>query len=149
MAAPPWSRRRAAWLARGSFALIGVWIAAAMVAAHAGWSRVAAALELPLSLMCHRLPERVMVIGGTPMPLCSRCAGIWLGISLGATIGWPALPLRVLRVVVPCAVALLLLDVALQPLHPIWHSTRLGTGLFLGLSLGTAVGALITRELGS
>jgi hypothetical protein len=42
-----------------------------------------------------------------------------------------------------------LIDIALQDLgvHPIWHSTRLLTGLLLGVPMGGAVGALINREL--
>jgi uncharacterized membrane protein len=144
-----WNRTAAARLARGSFALISIWFAAAMVATRAGWTMASAALELPFALICHRIPERVMSIGGTPMPLCSRCAGIWLGISVAASLAWPALSLRVLRVLVPAAMALLLIDIALQDLgvHPVWHSTRLLTGLLLGVPMGGAVGALIHREL--
>ena len=146
---PRWNRTAAAWLARASFAMVSVWFAAAMIAARAGWSTASAALELPFALMCHRIPERVLSIGSTPMPLCSRCAGIWLGISIAATVGWPALPLRALRVVVPCAMALLLIDIVLQDLavHPLWHATRLSTGLFLGVPMGGAVGALIKSDL--
>ena len=146
---PPWNRKAAARLARASFASIAVWVAAAMLASRAGWTRLGAALELPLALVCHRLEERVLSIAGTPMPLCSRCAGIWLGISVAGALAWPALPLRVLRVLVPVAIALLIADVVLQDLgvHPIWHTTRIATGLLLGVPLGGAAGALIAREL--
>ena len=35
------------------------------------------------------------------MPMCSRCAGLWLGASISAALAWPVLPLRALRIVLP------------------------------------------------
>ena len=151
MAAPvePWNPRLAAWAARSAFALIGASVVATMVAVHAGWTVVAAALQTPFLLVCHRLPERTLTVAGTPMPLCSRCAGIWLGISVAGALAWPPLPLRVLRVVVPLAGLLMIADVVAQDsgLHPLWHSTRLLTGLLLGVPIGGGVGSVIVAEL--
>ncbi|MEJ7733975.1 MAG: DUF2085 domain-containing protein [Polyangiaceae bacterium] len=146
----PWNRRSAAWFARAGFASISVWIAATMVAAAAGWTVVAAALEAPWLFVCHRIPERTLSIVGTPMPLCSRCAGIWLGISVAGALAWPPLPLRVLRVVVPVAGLLMIVDVIAQDhgWHPLWHWTRMLTGLLLGVPIGGGVGSVILAELG-
>jgi uncharacterized membrane protein len=132
-------------MARVAFGSIAVWIALAMLTDAAGLLALHAALDAPWTLMCHRMPERVLSVGGVAMPLCSRCAGIWLGISLGATLAWPRLPLRVLRVVLPAAIGVLLVELVTQDLglHPIWHSTRMLTGLAVGLPFGGAIGAVI------
>ena len=38
---------------------------------------------------CHQLPERTLSLRGVPMLVCSRCAGIYAGIALGALGPWP------------------------------------------------------------
>lgn len=148
--AEPWNRRSAAVVARAGFASIAVWVAATMVATAAGWTVLAATLQAPWLFVCHRLPERTLAIAGTPMPICSRCAGLWLGISIAGALAWPPLPLRVLRIVVPVAGLLMIADVVSQDAgwHPVWHSTRLLTGLLLGVPIGGGVGSVIVAELG-
>src|SRR5689334_13727360 len=120
-------------MARGSFALIAVWIALETVLRATGPEALAAAVDLPFMLMCHRMPERVLSVMGVATPLCSRCLGIWGGLSLSAAFAWPALPLRALRVVVPVAAALMLAEVVTQDLGllPVFHPTRLLSGLLL------------------
>jgi uncharacterized membrane protein len=146
-----WNRRAALFAARASFASITVWIAltTALRAADAGllWT----AFDLPFRVLCHRIPERVLAIAGTPLPLCSRCLGIWVGASLSAALAWPVLPLRALRVVLPVAMALMGIEVLTQDLgiHPVFHPTRLLSGLLISVPLGGAVGGMITRELGA
>src|SRR5687768_8531314 len=44
--------------------------------------------------VCHRFPDRTIELAGWLMPLCSRCAGIFAGIAVGAVIAWPRLSLR-------------------------------------------------------
>jgi uncharacterized membrane protein len=146
-----WNRRAAAWAARGSFASITLLIGLATALKRTGPEPLWAAVDLPFRLVCHRLPERVLSIAGAPMPVCSRCAGIWFGLSLGATLSWPALSLRALRYVVAFAAALLVAELVTQDLglHPICHATRLGTGLLLALPCGGAIGSLMLRPLGS
>lgn len=142
-------RRLARRAARGSFLLIAVWMAADWLALHVGLGPFAAALDLPFRFLCHRIPERVISVWDTPMPVCSRCAGIWLGLSISAAVAWPVLSLRVLRVVVPVAMALMLGEIVTQDLgwHPVFHPTRLLSGLLLSVPFGGAVGAMIDREL--
>jgi uncharacterized membrane protein len=147
--ADTWNRRTALFAARASFASITLWIAltTALRAADAGlWWTV---FDLPFRLLCHRIPERVISIAGTPLPLCSRCAGIWIGASLSAAFAWPVLPLRTLRVVLPIALGLMGIEVLTQDLglHPVFHPTRLLSGLLISVPLGGAVGGMITREL--
>lgn len=145
------SRRAALWAARGSFAMIAVWIALAMVLARTGPAAIHAVVDLPFSLVCHRIPERVIAIAGVPMPLCSRCFGMWAGLSLSAALAWPKVPVRALRIVLPAAGILMLAEVVTQDLglHPVFHPTRVLSGLLLTVPLGGAIGAVITRELGA
>lgn len=143
-------RRVTALFARGAFASIALWMAAAWGARYAGLPRLAAALDLPFLLACHRLPERTASILGAPMPVCSRCAGLYLGLSLGVVLAAPVLPLRVLRLWLPLALALLLVELVTQELglHPVWHGTRVASGLLVSVPFGGALGGLLVRELG-
>lgn len=94
-------------------------------------------LEAVFGSTCHRLPERSLVLGGVQMLVCSRCAGIYLGLLCGALLpagrwvarhSWPI----VIGVALP-----MLLDVLTQDLglRPSWHPARLATGWLLGLGL--------------
>jgi uncharacterized membrane protein len=145
-----WNRRAALLMARASFGSIAAWIAITTALRAAGGGVLWTALDLPFRLICHRIPERVIAIAGTPMPLCSRCAGIWLGASISAAFAWPVLPLRTLRIVLPAAMALMAIEVLTQDLglHPVFHPTRLLSGLLVSVPLGGAIGGMITRELG-
>jgi uncharacterized membrane protein len=147
--ASTWNRRTALFAARASFASIAVWIAITTALRAAGGGLLWTAFDLPFRLICHRIPERVISIAGTPMPICSRCAGIWLGASLSAAIAWPVLPLKTLRVVLPVALGLMGIEVLTQDLglHPVFHPTRLLSGLLVSVPLGGAIGGMITREL--
>ncbi|MEO6418162.1 MAG: DUF2085 domain-containing protein, partial [Polyangiaceae bacterium] len=62
---------------------IGVFLLAAPFVpplfALAGWHAAASLTDAPWALFCHRLPERVLSIFGEPMPICSRCLGIFGG----------------------------------------------------------------------
>lgn len=84
--------------------------------------------------MCHQLPERTLTIDTLPMLVCSRCAGIYAGMALGALL--PGIPwLRSHgRWLVGMAAALMVVDVLLQGLG--WygpsHVSRLCTGVLVG-----------------
>lgn len=90
--------------------------------------------------MCHRLPERSLVVGGALMPVCSRCAGIFAGLAAGALIARPRLAMPVWRVILGIAAALMAADVITQDLglHPVWHPARLATGFLLGYGMVVA-----------
>jgi uncharacterized membrane protein len=106
-------------------------------------------LDAMFIVLCHRRPERTLVLAGTAMPLCSRCAGIALGLALGAILAWPAPSLRRTRFAVVVAAVLLMADVVTQDLavHPVWHATRIATGGLLGYALAIGLFAAIRREL--
>jgi uncharacterized membrane protein len=98
------------------------------------------ALDAAFSTMCHRLPERSLVLAGVAMPLCSRCAGLFAGVGVGALLAWPRASLRAYKLAITFAGAAMLADVITQDLgvHPLWHATRLATGFAFGYALGAA-----------
>lgn len=98
--------------------------------------------------VCHRRPERTLVLAGVPMPLCSRCAGIALGLALGAIVAWPSPSIKATRIAAAVAAGLMITDVVTQDLgvHPVWHATRIATGWLLGYVLAIGLFAGIRRE---
>lgn len=84
--------------------------------------------------VCHQMPERTLAILGTPLLVCSRCAGLYAGVALGVLRPLPTGWLPHARRLLGVAVALMVADVVTQDLglHPICHATRLGTGLAVG-----------------
>ena len=137
--------------ARVSFGLVGTmpwWLP--LLQALLPLGLLGEALELPFVLICHRLPERTLELAGVAMPLCSRCAGIFSGLALGAALCWPRLTLPRARLALLAAGLLMLGDVLTQDLgvHPMWHATRLATGALLGWVASAALMAAIMRERG-
>ena len=98
-------------------------------------------------LVCHRLPERALWIFGEPMPICSRCLGIFSGLGAGLAVAWPELPPRRLLLVVAFAALAMLIEIASQEAgwHPVFHPTRLLSGLLLAYPIGATAGALTRR----
>jgi uncharacterized membrane protein len=109
------------------------------------------ALDAAFVTMCHRLPERTIALAGVPMPLCSRCAGVFLGVAVGAVAAWPRLSPRAWRLAITAAGASMVLDVVTQDLeiHPVWHATRLATGFAFGYALAAACLVSLKREAGA
>lgn len=133
-------------LARLAFVVGGAlpWIVPALRSSLLS-SRSGALLDLLFLPFCHRLPERTLLLGGVAMPLCSRCAGLFAGVALGALACWPTLSLARWRMLIAASFVLMLAEIAAQDLHlhPIWHPTRLLSGALFGYALGAAtIGAL-------
>lgn len=97
---------------------------------------------------CHQLPDRTLECGGVLMLVCSRCAGIYAGAAVGALLPALGFMRRYGRLSVILATVLMCADVAAQRLGwmPVWHPSRLGTGLLVGLSISTFVFALLGEE---
>lgn len=137
-----------AWL-RGTLVFVGLlpW-ALPFARARLPLGELGTALDMIFFTMCHRRAARTLVLEGVAMPLCSRCAGVFLGVAVAAAIGRPLLGLRVWRWVFGVACALMVADVVTQDLglHPLWHASRLGTGALLGYVVSIGLFAAIGRE---
>jgi len=106
-------------------------------------------LALPFRLLCHGLARRSLRLWDTPMPICARCFGIYLGMSLGILI-FLAFGLW-LRKASPVWIALasapLIIDGGTQllALRESTNQLRLATGLLAGAAF--ILWALIHIEL--
>ncbi len=121
------------------------WIAS-LLCAYLGLDWLFAALDLLFAPLCHRLPERTLLLAGAPMLLCSRCAGIFAGVALGALLGLPRLRASRWRALTALAALLMTIDVIAQSagLHPTWHALRLATGILFGYPLAAAAIAALS-----
>jgi uncharacterized membrane protein len=126
---------RAAFVAAGLFP----WILP-LLRAWLPLGSIGVSLDAVFVTMCHRIPERTLTLAGVAMPLCSRCAGVFGGVALGALAVWPRLTARPWRWVITAAAGSMVLDVATQDLglHPVWHVARLATGFAFGYSVAAA-----------
>ncbi len=106
---------------------------------------VRAELYLLFAPLCHQRPERTLVLAGCAMSVCSRCAGVYAGLTSGALLAWPKMRSSRWRAVLRAACLVMLADILTQDLaiHPVWHAARLATG---GL-VGYAASAWMTGEL--
>ncbi len=117
------------------------WVLAALGASAELWRPA-------FTILCHQLPERCLSIHGHDMLVCSRCAGIFAGLSLGALL--PLAP-RLLphgRALVLGAIALNLVQWASQLGLPFWHTPRLLTGLAFGWAATAFFVASLRAESG-
>lgn len=91
--------------------------------------RLAAPLHAFFRVQCHGLADRTLHLAGRPLPVCSRCTGIYLGLALAAALPWPRLPAPALRVWLLAAAGLMAFDaLVLEDRAPI---LRVATGLLL------------------
>ena len=93
--------------------------------------------------LCHQEAARSLAHDGLQMMVCSRCAGIYLGIALGV---WSPFRISVthVRVLLVLALTVMTGHVVLQHLWlGIHHPVRLATGLLLGGLLGALLSVAI------
>jgi uncharacterized membrane protein len=133
--------------------LAGVWgilclsaIAAPVLAAHAHHS-AAAVFYLIFSRVCHQIPERSFMVSAYALAVCHRCAGIYLGLFLGALAGnlFIHRSPRTRRIWVLAAIIPLWLD-ALLPYTGLWSSTDISRFL-TGMLFGVIASSLLVRGL--
>lgn len=135
-------RRALAGAARAALVLIGfgpVWVP--LAGDVPGLSAIAHLLDGWYEFQCHRDPGRTIYLGALSLAVCTRCAGIYLGLGLGALALQPRLGAWPLRAWVAGAALLMVLDVATESvgLRPAWAPLRLMTGLLLAYPVGVAV----------
>lgn len=103
------------------------------------------ALYLIFSPVCHNRPSRTMEWFGTLMPLCSRCYGVFLGFGTAGLFPKPKLSLGASFLYGFVASVIMVADVITQDmgLHPVWHGTRILTGVLWGHVCGLGVLAVV------
>ncbi|MBW2454531.1 MAG: DUF2085 domain-containing protein [Deltaproteobacteria bacterium] len=95
------------------------------------------------AILCHQLPERGLSIHGHDMVVCSRCAGIFAGLVVGALVPLSPRLLPHGRALVIGAIALNVVQWASQLGLPFWHTPR----LLCGLAFGWAATAFFVASL--
>lgn len=101
-------------------------------------------------LMCHGRIERSLELFDVPMPICARCAGIYLGMLFGI-LAFPAvlrLRERVMRVVAFVAVTPLAIDglTQLSGLRESTNELRIVTGVIAGFAFGLWILSAVERR---
>lgn len=106
--------------------------------------------------VCHGLPSRTLTVGGCYLPVCSRCAGIYLGIAATyvVLIGRRGFKVNALPTLgVSFAVAAMLLPMAVDGLtsyaglRATTNAVRFLTGLAAGAALPVFAFPLLSPEL--
>ena len=63
-------------------------LAAPSLLAHPTWGPPVAVVYAGASRFCHQRPERSFHLDGAQMPVCARCAGLYLSGAAGALLAW-------------------------------------------------------------
>jgi uncharacterized membrane protein len=95
--------------------------------------------------ICHNRPIRTLEFSGVLMPLCSRCFGVFLGFGTAGLFPKPKLSIGQSLFYGFLASVLMVADVLAQDLgmHPVWHATRIFTGVIWGHICGLGVAAVV------
>lgn len=109
--------------------------------------RLTAAVYAMGALVCHQRAERSFHVHGTQVPVCARCAGLYVSGAAGLLAGWlgcPREPRRARALVVACALPMGL-SVGLE-----WTGLAAGSNPMRAASAlpaGGVVGWLLVRML--
>lgn len=101
--------------------------------------------------LCHQLSSRSFAVDGTPLAVCHRCTGIYLGLAVGVIAVFPFVRRRTARWVrhdrwvLLAAIVPVVLDWGGDVLG-VWSNT-VGTRVTTGLWLGVVVGVVFARSL--
>lgn len=135
------SRPFALLLTTGALLWAAAILAVPMAHARPAWSAPASALHRAAAGICHQRPERSFHLAGMQMPVCARCAGLYLAGAAGALLGWTAFARRgvdqsrawLLVAAVPTAVTWTLESAGLASFS---NAARAAAALPLGLVAG-------------
>jgi uncharacterized membrane protein len=152
-------------IARVLAAAAVVWAAiipAAALAAHqpagsTGWHVFSAAVYLFGSTICHQRPERSFLLDGAQLPVCARCAGIYLGAAVATVVsGFSRTSMVRLKpdtTAVRWILAIALLPASLSLIYE-WTTgdvpsnwTRAATGVVLGGGVAAVVLAAVRNRV--
>jgi uncharacterized membrane protein len=124
-----------------------IWLAVLLLAPQLPVS-VSAAVYLLGSFICHQRPERSFHLAGVQLPVCARCLGIYVGVTIGALaalrpyrFGSPRLVM--LMAVVPALASLAIEGTGLSPLS---NAVRAATGVIAGSLIAAVVLATLHYE---
>ncbi|MBN1609322.1 MAG: DUF2085 domain-containing protein [Polyangiaceae bacterium] len=98
---------RVVLLALGCLPFVG-----ALAARFQSTAPLAGALDTLFALQCHRAPARMLE--GIALPVCARCAGLYLGLAIAAIVPGPARRARRLWLLFAIGAAACLLDAAAE-----------------------------------
>lgn len=87
------------------------------------------AIYAVFSNICHQMSERSWHLAGHPLPVCVRCASIYLGGFFALTLHLPAHP-----VFLRFALAAMAFEFTIARFWIDWEPTRAISGLLLGLA---------------
>ncbi len=90
---------------------------------------------------CHGLAERTIALAGRPFPVCSRCLGIYAGLSLAALLMRPLVSPHARRAWLVAAAIAMVAEVVVQDStgHAPIHALRAATGLALAWPIALMV----------
>lgn len=109
--------------------------------------------------VCHRITERSFTVAGRQLPLCARCTGIYLGVSLTFALlwlagrsRWGALPSRPILLVLAGLVGVMGVDGINSYSHffpdaPHLYEPRNWLRLVTGMGTGVAIGLVVPPAL--
>jgi len=105
-------------------------------------------LDALLSLQCHRIRDRTIILAGVPMAVCARCTGVYIGAVIGMTFArprWHSLPLLAW---VAVALLIVISDVFFEwtPMGQLGQALRLITGLLLAWPAAAAAARILSLE---
>ncbi len=97
---------------------------------------VSLAIDRAFASVCHHLPDRTLFLAGSPMSVCSRCAGLYFGVAIAGLV--PARPTSQasFKRALELGLVLMGVDILTQDLgiHPPFHPVRLLTGAWVGFA---------------
>ena len=118
---------------------IGVILLSSVLVTAANSNGSASLLRAPFRLMCHGRTERCLLLWNTPMPICSRCVGIYAGALMSLAL-FTASARRWNREFASPAAFVLMVPLAIDGitqavgLRESTNGLRLVTGLLAGLA---------------
>jgi uncharacterized membrane protein len=96
--------------------------------------------RLPFRVLCHGIAERCLSLFDSPMPICARCTGIYLGLLAGliAYFVLPRVEERILRIILYVAALPMAIDGITQAmmLRESTNGLRVVTGFAAAMVFG-------------